>query len=149
MAEIEREREAKLEIEHPELALWMKIQQALSGIDGEHYFESELKGVSIPELQGILVEARPACRPTELRVVIRLSGIRLLNDTQNPHENVTLKLQKPLLGQPEPGSELHWTGVAAAFSKEPFLLTMDVEPSNVKKLTVSPASQRRGRSSRS
>ena len=133
VAEIEGEQEAKLEIEHPELALWMKIRQALSGIDGEHYFESELKGVSIPELQGVLVEARPACRPTELRVAIRLPS-----DARNPRENVALKLEKPLIGKPEIGSELHWTGVAAAFSKEPFLLTMDVEPFNVKKLTVSP-----------
>ncbi len=139
-AEIASEREANLETEHPELALWKKIQDALSANDGEHYFESELKGFSIPELQGVLVEARPACRPTELRVAIRLP-----DDAKDQHANLVLKLEKALTGEPEPGSELHWTGVATAFSKDPFLLTMDVEPANVKKLTVSPcqASPRR------
>jgi len=132
-ADLAREQEAQLESKNPELALWMKIKDALSASDGEHYFESELKGFAVPELQGVLVEARPACRPTELRVAIRLPDA-----TEAPRENVTLRLEKPLIGKPEPGGELRWTGVATAFSKEPFLLTMDVEPTNVKKLALSP-----------
>jgi hypothetical protein len=69
--------------------------------------------------------------------VLRVA-IRLPNDTQSPREEVVLKLEKPLTGKPEPGGELRWTGVATAFSKAPFLLTMEVDPSNVKNLTVSP-----------
>ena len=111
----------------------MKIKAALSGSDGEHYFQSELKGSAVPELEGVLVEARPTCRSTELGV-----SIRLPNDPQNAHKEVTLKLQKPLTGKPELGGELHWTGVASEFSRDPFLLIMDVEPSSVKNLTLSP-----------
>jgi hypothetical protein len=133
--DIAREREADFESKNPKLALCMKIKEALSGSDGEHYFQSELKGSAVTELQGVLVEASPACRPTELGVAIRLP-----NDTQNAHEEVALKLEKPLTGKPELGAELHWTGVATAFSKDPFLLTMDIEPSNVKNLTLAPCS---------
>jgi hypothetical protein len=132
-AETAREQDADFESNHPELALWTRIKVALSGTDGEHYFQSEMKGSAVPELQGVLVAARPACRPTELGI-----AIRLLNDTQNGREEVVLKLERPMTGKPELGTELHWTGVATAFSKDPFLLTMDVEPSNVKNLTLSP-----------
>jgi hypothetical protein len=132
-AEIAREQAEGFEKNHPELALWMKIKDALSGSDGEHYFESELKGSAVPLLQGVLVGASPACRPRELRVAIRLP-----NGTQSPAAEIALKFAKPVMGKPEPGSELRWTGVATAFSKEPFLLTMEVDPSNVKNLTVSP-----------
>lgn len=132
-AEIAREKEADFETKNPELALWKKIRDALSATDGEHYFESELKGSAVPELQGILVEARPICRPVELQVAIHLP-----NDTQDQREDVVLKLEKPLTGKPDTGSEFHWTGVATAFSKEPFLLTMDLDPSDVKGLALSP-----------
>ncbi len=114
-AEIAREQEADFESKNPELALWMKIKEALSGSDGEHYFQSELRDRAVPELEGVLVEARPTCRPTELDIAIRLP-----NDPQNAHKEITLKLQKPLTGKPELGSELHWTGVATEFSRDPF-----------------------------
>ena len=106
-AEIAREQEADFESKNPELGLWMKIKEALSGSDGEHYFQSELKGSAVPELEGVLVEARPTCRPTELGVAIRLP-----NDPQNAHKEITLKLQTPLTGKPELGGEpaLDWRG---------------------------------------
>ena len=136
-SEIARENQDEFESKYPQLALWLKIKNALSGSDGERYFESDLKGAAVPELQGVLVEALPECRPTELRVAIRLP-----NNTQNPPAEIALKLQRPLKGKPELGSEIHWTGVASAFSKEPLLLIMDVEPSNVKNLTFSPCELR-------
>ena len=132
-AEIARAQEDDFESEHPELALWIKIKKTLTATDGEHYFESELKDSAVPQLQGVLVEARPECRPTELRI-----SIRLPKDTQNPSPDILLKLDKSLAGKPELGNEVHWTGVATSFSKEPFLLTMETEPSQIGGLSVSP-----------
>jgi hypothetical protein len=132
-AEIARAQEDDFESKHPELALWIKIKNALSATDGEHYFESELKDSAVPQLQGVLVGARPECRPTELRI-----SIRLPKDTQNPSPDVLLKLNKSLSGKPELGNEVHWTGVATSFSKEPFLLTMETELSQIEGLSLSP-----------
>ena len=132
-AEIERSDQLEFESEHPELALWAKIKTALSASDGENYFDSELKGSAVPPLQGIVVEAKPECRATELRIAIGSA-----NDDQNSRPEVLLKLAKALTGKPERGGEIRWTGVATAFSKEPFLLTMEVEPSKVEGVRLSP-----------
>ena len=132
-AEIARAQEDDFESKHPELALWIKIKNALLASDGEHYFESELKDSAVPQLQGVLVEARPECRPTELRI-----SIRLPKDTQSPSPEVLLKLDKSLTGKPELSKEVHWTGVATSFSKEPFLLTMATELSQIEGLSLSP-----------
>ena len=136
-ADVAREDEEKFDAQHPELALWMKIKNALSASDGERYFESDLKGSEVPKLQGILVDASPKCRPTELRVAIRLP-----KDAQNPRAEISLKLEKPLKGTPLLGSELHWTAVATAFSKDPFRLTMETDPSKVEGLSLSPCQAR-------
>jgi len=132
-AEIERSNQLEFERKHPEWALWTKIKTALSASDGEHYFETELKDSAVPPLQGVVVEAKPECRPTELRIAVVLP-----NDAENSRPEVLLKLEKPLTGKPETGSEIHWTGVAKAFSKEPFLLTMEVEPSKVEGARLAP-----------
>lgn len=132
-AEIDRLNQLEFESKHPELALWMKIKTALAAADGVHYFETELKDSAVPPLQGIVVEAKPECRPTELRIAIAAP-----TDAQNPRPEVLLKLEKPLPGKPESASEIHWTGIAKAFSQEPFLLTMEVETSKVEGVKLAP-----------
>jgi len=49
---------------------------------------------------------------------------------------VTLKLDAALTGKPEAGTEVQFKGVPSAFSKEPFMLTMDAEKANVEGLKV-------------
>jgi hypothetical protein len=132
-AEIARENDEDFERKHPELALWMKIRTALAVGDGEHYFESELKDSAVPVLQGVLIEASPDCRATELRVAIPLP-----KDSQNARPEVLLKLEKPLTGRPELGGEIRWTGTASAFSRRPFLLTMETQASQFEGLRLSP-----------
>ncbi len=132
-ADIDRSNQLEFESKHPELALWMKIKAALAAADGEHYFETELKDSAVPPLQGVVVDAKPECRPTELHIAIATPS-----DTQNPRPEVLLKLEKPLAGKPETPGEIHWTGIAKAFSQEPFLLTMEVETSKVEGLKLTP-----------
>jgi len=82
----------------------------------------------VPKLKGTLVEAKPACRSKELLVA--------LSDAKNPE--VTLKLDAALTGKPETGTEIQWEAVPSAFSKEPFMLTMDTEKAKIEGLKVTP-----------
>ncbi|MBM3774963.1 MAG: hypothetical protein FJW37_07330 [Acidobacteria bacterium] len=115
-AEIEVERENELRQSNPQLALWKQIRGQLEQ-GGEQYFEGQMKDAAVPELKGRLISHRPAARPTEL-----VLGIA---DPNQPE--VTLKLDAPLAGKAEPGTEISFTGVPKGFSKDPFMVTFEVE----------------------
>lgn len=117
-AEIQAEKEAALEAQNPQLALWMKIRTALATPDGPSYFDSQLKHAAVPQLRGTLVEARPGCRPKQLLVAPGGPG---------SGAEILLKLDLALTGKPQPGAEFRWQGVPSAFTSEPLLLTMDTE----------------------
>jgi hypothetical protein len=132
-ADLAEEKRAALEAANPQLALWLRIKTALSQADGGEYFESGLKGAGVPQLQGRLLESRPACRPRELVV-----GVPLPDSSQALAPEITLKLTKPLSGKPETGQDVRWQGVPSAFNQHPFMLTMDAEPGNIEGLKVVP-----------
>ncbi len=111
----------------------MKLKGALSDTNGDQYFSGTLKDSQVPKLKGTLVEAKPACRPKELLVALPLP------DAQGPpRAEITLKLDKALTGKPEINTEFQWEGVPTAFSKEPFMLTMDTETAKVEGLKSAP-----------
>ncbi|HEV3333893.1 MAG TPA: hypothetical protein VG096_23065 [Bryobacteraceae bacterium] len=133
MTEIADEKQAEFEKTNPQLALWMKIKGALADTNGEQYFASSLQGTEVSQLRGVLVEAKPACRPKELLVAVPLP------DAQQPLQaEIVLKLDKPLAGKPEPNAEFHWTGAPIAFNKAPFLLTMETETAKIEGLNTTP-----------
>jgi hypothetical protein len=105
----------------------MGVRKQLSDANGDQYFEGQLKNAAVPKLKGTLVEAKPACRSKELLVAI--------SDAKNPE--VTLKLDAAVTGKPEPGTEIQWEGVPSAFTKEPFMLTMDTEKAKIEGLKAS------------
>ncbi len=129
--EIAEEKQAEFEKTNPQLALWMKIKGALADTNGEQYFAGQLKDSQVPQLRGTLIEAKPACRPKELIVAVPLP------DT-NPTPEITLKLEAALTGKPELNQEFHWEGVPTAFSKDPFMLTMDTSKEKLEGLKVTP-----------
>jgi hypothetical protein len=131
--ELEAEKEAAFEANHPQQALWRKIREALAREGGEQYFEMQLKSAAVPQLLGTLVEARPACRPKELLVAVPMgeSGAPL-------QPEILLKLARPLAGKPEAGSEFRWEGVPSGFAKSPFLLTMETDNGTIQALKSSP-----------
>jgi len=133
VTEIADEKQAEFEKSNPQLALWMKIKGALADTNGEQYFASSLQGTEVQQLRGVLVEAKPACRPKELMVAVPLP------DAQQPLQpEIILKLDKPLAGKPEPNAEFHWTGAPIAFNKAPFLLTMETETAKIEGLKTTP-----------
>jgi hypothetical protein len=118
---------------NPQRTLWMKIKGALADTNGATYFDTQLKDSAVPPLKGTLVEAKPACRSTELLVAIPLPG-----QQGNPVAEITLKLDAPLTGRPETGGTIQWAGVPKAFTQDPFMLTMETEQANVEHLKTSP-----------
>jgi hypothetical protein len=111
----------------------MNLRDALSEADGQQYFDSKLKDSGVPQLRGVLVSATPACRPKELMVAIQLPDAK-----GAPKAEIKLKLDKPLTVKPELNQEIRWEGVPSAFTKEPFLLTMDTDADPLAGLKSSP-----------
>jgi tetratricopeptide (TPR) repeat protein len=138
-AQIAAEKEQQFEQTNPELALWMKIKGQLVDANGDDYFKTQLKDANVPQLRGTLVEAKPACHPKELLVAVPLP-----NAQQPLKPEITLKLDEPLTGKPGLNQEFHFQGVPTAFTKDPFMLTMDTEKAKVEglkeeKCVVAPA----------
>lgn len=115
--EIEAENEEKAAKENPQLALWKSIKDQLTAANGEQYFAEQLKDHAVPKLKGKLVSSKPAIRPKELVVAI---------DKADTAE-VTLKLENPMPGKADKGTEIQFEGVPTAFTKDPFMLTFDVQ----------------------
>ena len=107
----------KLAKDDPQLAMWKNIKDQLTGAGGEQYWESSFKGADAPKFRGTLLSMSPAVRPKEL-----VLGI----DTPDKAE-VTLKFETALPGKAEPGTKIEFKGVPSAFTKEPFMVTFDVE----------------------
>jgi hypothetical protein len=138
--EIDKVKQAEFEKDNPQLALWMKIKGALSDNNGEQYFDSQLKDTALPQLTGMLVEPKPECRPKELLVAV------VLPDASQPaRAEITLKLDKALSGKPELNTEVRWEGVPSAFTREPFMLTMDAETNRIVGLKITPCTVRKAR----
>jgi hypothetical protein len=130
-ADVANATQERFEQDHPQLALWMRIKATLAATDGEQYFASEMKDAAVPQLQGTLLEARPACRARELLVAVPLP------DAATPaRAEITLKLDKALPGKADLHTELRWEGVATAFVRDPFLLTMEVKASAIQGLKI-------------
>jgi len=131
-AEIAHQKQADFESRNPELALWKRIHDALTAANGEQYFESDLKNSELPPLRGTLLSTNPACNPTELKVAI-----------EGPEPQLTLKLEKPIRGKLEPSASIRWQGVATAFQKAPFLLTIETEAGKIDGLQSTPCAPAR------
>ena len=119
--EIAQRKQAAFETKFPEIALWTRIKAQLSGPGGEEYFISGLKDSALPRLGGVIVAAKPTCRPYQLLVAVKMP-----DEATMPPAEIALKLDKPLSGAVVTGSEFGFEGVPAAFTPNPFMLTMDV-----------------------
>ena len=112
---------------NPSLPFWIKsVKEPLQAEAGAQYFESTVKTYELPPagqplLQGSVISQTPPRAP---KVVVL--GI------ENPKVGeVTLKLDAPMAGPAEPGTVIKFKGVATGFTREPFMVTFDVEKANV------------------
>jgi hypothetical protein len=137
--EIAAEKEEQFKKTNPQLAMWMSLKKELTGPNGQQFFDG-MKGADVPggakigdisvtEFRGTIIAAKPAVRSKEL-----VLGI---SDAQTPE--VTLKLDAPLTGKPEIGSEVEFDGIASGFTPDPFMVTFDVEKAKLKGLKMGSA----------
>jgi hypothetical protein len=165
--EIDLEEQAKFAKDNPQLAMWMGIEGQLSGDGGPAYFDGSLKDADVHgengakalrgKVVGMLLKppdkpAKPAaCNPNELLVAINKP------DQTGTTAKVKLHLATALKGKVDNGTDVQWDGVPSGFTKDPFLLTMDVDdkakldvattpcpPPPPAKKSVAPAAKKKG-----
>ncbi len=110
--------------DHPDIALWRQIRDALKADNGQAYFEM-VKGSEIPPQDG-------AFKMFKGKVVSQPSPKEVLLNVENAAGDVTLQFENPLKGMPlNPGTEVSFKGVVDAFVKDPYMLTLKVDKEDV------------------
>jgi hypothetical protein len=108
-------------------AMWSAIKTALLSENGDLFFESILKYSLVPggaksvALMGTVISSQPAEQPDEF--VLALSD--------RIHPEVTLKVNEKkgidhYMGPIAPGAKITFRGIAKAFERDPFMLTIEV-----------------------
>jgi hypothetical protein len=71
----------------------------------------------VMKFKGKIVSMTPATKPKEIELAIEKPGVA----------DAKLVFEMPLAGKMEVGEELSFEGKAASFTKDPFMITFDVE----------------------
>ena len=108
--------------QHPELALWNSIKQALTAPDGETYFTQHMKDTQTPSFPATLISEEPAVHPKTLIVSIA--------DGKTP--DATIHLTTPLPGKAEPGTKIQFQGIPESYTATPFMVTFKSEKADIK-----------------
>jgi hypothetical protein len=116
--------------DNPELAVYKNIKDNLVS-QGAPFFEN-MKGAELPQLLGIIADAKPACRSKVLTVYVPLPE----NTAKTPE--ITIKFETALTGKPEIGSTIKFVGVGDSFTASPFMLTLTAEKDKVQDLKLTP-----------
>jgi hypothetical protein len=115
---------AKFAADHPDIAFFRTLREALKGDNGQNYFDSGVKDALIPPQDGAFKQfkAHVVSQPSPKELVLAL-------DDQNG--DVTLVFDPPLKAKIDPGAEISFAGAPEAFTKDPFNLKFKVERENV------------------
>ncbi len=98
--------------EHPDLNIWRTIKDTIDQ-QGDAYFSASVKGVGLPEFKGIVVSMP--------------SPKQLLVNIDNAAGDAILKFDDNIKGEIPPGTELHFKGVADAWTKTPsYVVTLEI-----------------------
>jgi hypothetical protein len=108
---------------HPDVALWREIRDALKADNGDTYFQ-QMKGSEIPP------EKDSDGNPIGMfnAKVVSVSGKELVANVDNAGGDVTLKFEHPLNTKViQTGAAFKFKGVAEAFVKDPYMLTITID----------------------
>jgi len=111
---------------HPEIVLWRSVRTELIGASGQDYFNKSMKETAVPNMKGKVVAQVNA---KELTVAVD----DVTPETMAKPE-ATLKLDSPLKGTVEPGTEITFVGAPVSYTKDPFMVTFEVEKKSIKGL---------------
>lgn len=124
--------EEELKAKDPQKAMWLGVKKTLLSPEGSDYFNGTLKGSALPKFKGKVTAANPPARPKELTVSIT-----------GDQDEMKLRLDAPHGAKVDPGTEIEFDGgVAAEFSGDPFMLTVDQEKAKVTGLPAAAAPAR-------
>lgn len=108
--------------ERLKLANWHAIRISLRQENRQSWFLENLKGRLLSDLQGTILKADPIEYPDRLLIAIE--------DSQSPE--IELRLDAKLKNRVVPGSVVGFEGVALDCAFEPFLLTLQGSPSQLR-----------------
>ena len=119
--------QAKLDAANPIFAFWRDLVKEPLLKEGDAYFESTLKGFGLPgepgkskgfeKFKAKLISMDPPNKPKTLVLGLEKPDVA----------DVTLKFEDPLPGNMEPGAELEFEGMPVSYTKEPFMVTFEVD----------------------
>lgn len=128
LLEAEAADDEKFKREKPMEWFWRSIQKELTGAGANDYWASMkdalLPGSAMPGVsvfKGKLVSTKPEVNPKEL--VVSIGGAE--------NGDATLVLDAPLRGKMEAGADISFEGEAKSYSKDPFMVTFEVEKAKI------------------
>jgi hypothetical protein len=125
IAQEQAAKEAEENAKNPMMTLWVKtLKENLLKPDGDSFFEMTVKDALLPggangvsKFKGKIVSMAPATRPKEIQLAIEKSGVA----------DAKLTFETALAGKMEPGEELQFEGTAKSYTKDPYMITFEVE----------------------
>jgi len=128
LAEIDAKNAAEFAKSNPAMAMWQTIKTGLTGDNPDAFFEASVKGAELPggangvqKFKGKIVSMTPANRPKEIVLAVEKPNVG----------DVTLKFEMPLPGKMEPGEEISFEGEAKAYTKDPYMLTLETDKDKI------------------
>jgi tetratricopeptide (TPR) repeat protein len=126
--------------EDPMKAFWSETKDNLTGDKAADLWESNYKDAGLPaaglgftKFKGKLVSAEPETKPKTLTIAV-----------ESDAANVKLVLAEPLPGKMEPGGDISFSGALKEYSKDPYMLTFEVEAMDIEGWTGKGAVPARG-----
>jgi alkylhydroperoxidase/carboxymuconolactone decarboxylase family protein YurZ len=108
---------------NPQLAIWIQTKQALTAADGDNYFNNSVKESKLPKLKGKIISHEPEVNPK--KVVVGISDAAVAEVTLVMAEKTFLP------GKMEAGGEIEFEGIGKEFTKEPFMLTLEIDKDTI------------------
>jgi TolA-binding protein len=122
--------------QHPDLALWRLLRTTLESDAGAAYFDDKLKGALIPPPGGDF-------KKFKAKVVSQTSPKELLVSVDGAAGDAALVFAAPLRAKVEAGTEVEFSGVVEAYTKEPYAVKFGVEAKDVAGLAAPRAGVKR------
>jgi hypothetical protein len=118
-------------------AMWQRLKQRLAGPDGEEYFKV-IKHARLPRFRAAVISAVIRDGLTKLTVGV--------TDARTPEVTILFHTgDRRVKGSPKPGTMIEFEGVAMEFTKEPFMLTVDVTREHLEGLELERSQRGDGR----
>jgi hypothetical protein len=117
MAEDAKKADDAARLGNPMLAQWRDVKAILTADTGQAKFDADIKDSALPKFSGKIISITPANRPKSIVIAVEKDGVA----------DCTLTFEAALPGKMEAGETLSFEGIAKSFTKEPYMLTMEVE----------------------